>query len=50
MPKKLKEYLNFKLAQHVRINGLNQKDRSVYEKALKENMKQWVKEAIATGC
>lgn len=48
----MKDYINFKLAQFARINGIDMKAADAKQQlaeALNANMRDWVAEAIAAG-
>lgn len=49
MKPELKKYIEFKLSQHIRINGFESLSKEALQKIVKANIQSWVKEAIAAG-
>lgn len=48
MENEIKTYVEFKLKQYSRLNGLTTKEEMT--SAMKENIKNWIAEAIHAGC
>lgn len=49
MGTELKEFMTFKLNQHLRLNGIEKPTKGEIADVVKANMKAWAMEAIAAG-